>query len=112
MKKIISLLLVMSIVLSLSGCKSKQQKANDYVSNNEYKKAYDILYDLDDDHSKADDCLVRWCKYCIDNVVVDEELSNVKVLSEENASKILKMLDQHYSNKEELSLEQCNVALQ
>ncbi len=111
MKKIISLLLVMSIVLSLSGCKSKQQKANDYVSNNEYKKAYDILYDLDDDHLKADDCLVRWCKYCIDNVVVDEELSNVKVLSEENASKILKMLDQHYSNKEELSLEQCNVAL-
>ncbi len=110
MRKIISLLLVLSIVLSLSGCKSKQQQANDYVSNNEYKKAYDVLYDLDDDHSRADDCLVRWCKYCIDNVVVDDELT-VKALSEENAAKILKMLNQRYSNKEDLSLEQCNVAL-
>ncbi len=111
MKKIVSLLLVLCIVLSLSACKSKQQQADDYVGNNEYKKAYDILYELDDDHSRADDCLVRWCKYCIDKTVVDQQLSEVKVLTEENAAKILKMLVQRYADKENMTLEQCNVCL-
>ncbi|MDO4377782.1 MAG: hypothetical protein Q4C64_01355, partial [Erysipelotrichia bacterium] len=61
MKRIISIFLILCTLLSLSGCKSKQERAVDYVNKNEYKKAYDLLYDLDEDHSQADDCLVRWC---------------------------------------------------
>lgn len=103
MKRLISFLMVLCILLSLTACKSKEERAVDYLNNNEYKKAYDLLYDLDEDHSQADDCLVRWCKYCLDNKTYDEALSEFKINKKENAEKVYRMIER-YVNLIEASL--------
>lgn len=97
MKKIIKITLILCMMISLLSCKSKEEKADDYAKNGEYKKAYDLLYNLDQDHSKADDCLVSWCLYCLDNVINDEQLSNVKFIKLENAQKVYRKITR-YSN--------------
>ncbi len=101
MKRIVSIFLILCTLLSLSGCKSKEERAVDYVNKNEYKKAYDLLYDLDEDHSQADDCLVRWCKYCLTNKVIDNELAKVKFIKAENAEKVYRMIER-YADKDEI----------
>ena len=41
----------LALLFLLFGCKSKEEKANDYLNNKEYKKAYDFLYDRDQYHT-------------------------------------------------------------
>lgn len=80
MKKIVNILIVLCILLSMSGCsKTDEEKAETYLKNNEYKKAYDLLYDLDEYHTRADDCVVEWYKYCLENGSIDSELDNIKI---------------------------------
>lgn len=111
MKKIIGIFIILCIILTMTGCKSKEDIATEYVKNNEYKQAYDILYDLDEDHSRADDCLVRWCTYCIKQKVSDQQLYSIKFEKKENAEKIYKIILSYVDNIK-LNKEQSEAILQ
>ena len=109
MRKIKYILLLLICFLLLFGRKSKEEKANDYLNNKEYKKAYDILYDLDVDHSRADDCLLEWCQYNLTFKVLDSDISSVKFNNVDNAKVIYDKLKDYCKDISSLNKEQINI---
>lgn len=103
------LLVMICFLLLLSGCKSKQEKANDYLNNKEYKKAHDILYKLDDDHGKADECLLEWCQYNMTFKVLDSDISSAKFTNSDNAKIIYENIKDYCKDISKLSKNQIEI---
>ncbi|MDO4378656.1 MAG: hypothetical protein Q4C64_05845 [Erysipelotrichia bacterium] len=109
-RKSIIIFLVITLLI-LTGCMSDKDKAIEYVKNNEYKEAYELLYDMGEDHTQADDCLVRWCKYCIEQSIVDPDLKTAKFIYRDNAEKIYKIIERRME-RDNLSTEKNEIILQ
>ncbi len=109
MKKILSMLIVVTLLVTMVGCKSNEDKANDYVSKGQYKEAYDLLYDLDEDHSKADDCLLSWALECVSTKEVDDQMSGLKFVNKEYADKLFKRLKTYSAEGYNPTLKQCEM---
>ncbi len=88
MKRVMNVFLIICLLLSLAGCKSKEEKAEDYLQKNEYNKAYEILYYLDENHTRADECLYDWCDYVLNFNIIDEDISDKRFTDSVTAKKM------------------------
>ncbi|MDO4378653.1 MAG: hypothetical protein Q4C64_05830 [Erysipelotrichia bacterium] len=108
MKRLMNIFLIICLLISLTGCKSKEEKAEDYLQKNEYKKAYDILYDLDEYHTRADEVVVKWYKYCLDNDMLDKDLEEIKIVKYND---VYQTVLNYLSEKVNPDKQQCDMVL-
>ncbi len=109
-KSVVKIISITCVLISLFGCKSNEQKAQEYMDAHEYKKAYELLCQLEDT-SKSDDCLYEWCKYCIEQDIVDDDLNGLKITSNEYSLKVFNVIKDNCQINKRLSQQQCDVAI-
>ena len=110
MKRMIKLLLLVTVLLTMFGCKSKEDKAKEFVNKGQYRQAYDILYDLDEDHSRADECLLEWALNCVEFREVDDQMTDIKFINKEYADKLFNRIKM-YANGYSPTLKQCEMVV-
>ena len=109
-KSVVKIISITCVLISLFGCKSNEQKAQEDMDAHEYKKAYELLCQLEDTN-KSDDCLYEWCKYCIEQDIVDDDLNGLKITSNEYSLKVFNIIKDSYQIDKRLSQQQCDVAI-
>ncbi len=87
MKRKVSILVALALLLSLFGCRTTTKTAEDYLIENDYKSAYE-LYLKDSDNSNANSTLIKWYAYCMQNETVDDDLLAINIDDETLASRV------------------------
>lgn len=77
MKKLIFLLISFFIMISLSGCQTKQEKTEKYLNDKEFLKAYELASTIEDSEL-IDKVIISWQKEILETEVIDDEFKDLK----------------------------------
>ncbi|MDO4377783.1 MAG: hypothetical protein Q4C64_01360, partial [Erysipelotrichia bacterium] len=76
-----------------------QTTIDNYLNNDQYKEAYDFSYDLDEDHTRAYNCLVKWYNYCLGNESLDQQLTEIKIENRDVAERVFDLVISYLGGK-------------